>query len=448
MTTDLASLGQRLVRFGEKLGADEVEVYIEESKSRGVTLVGKVEAFGSSHFTGLGIRVVNGRRIGLSSTTSLNIREAEEAVRRAHSIAKVSEPIGDWVSFAKNTGKMSVEGVFDPALQKLPPETMSEAALEMVRMVREQSTGLSITRGGVLTGIRTVTIVNSHNQALERRESYASASISVTTGDGDAKGVSSESDVTRSWRDLDAVGVCHRASQRAVNAGKARPIPSGTIPVIWRNRLFAGVLSIMFGGTLSAEAVQRRRSPWADKIGSKIATDNLTLIDEGLLAGGIGTREFDDEGVAQRRVPLIEEGVLMGCFYDTLTADKDRVESTGNASRGYDSAPRPAPNNLSLTPGTASFDETVKETKNGLYLEELIGVWLSNPISGYLSATVANAMLIEKGELTRPVKGVLVSGNFFEILRGGVDLIGRDVDHAGNSYSPTVRVASMSVTTQ
>jgi PmbA protein len=78
----------------------------------------------------------------------------------------------------------------------------------------------------------------------------------------------------------------------------------------------------------------------------------------------------------------------------------------------------------------------------------MIGAWLSNPVSGYLSATVANGALIEKGELTRPVKGILVSGNFFDILIGGVDQMGRDTDNAGSSYSPTVRVANMSVTPQ
>lgn len=448
MTTELPTLGRRLVKRGERLGADEVEVYIEESASRSITLVGKVEALGSSRFTGLGIRVVVDKRIGLSSTTSLNPRETEQVVRRAYSIAKVSEPIEDWVSLAKSTGRETVEGVFDPKIQELPPEAISEAALEMLRTVREQDVSLLVTRGGVSTGIRTTTIVNSHNQALERRESYASASISISAGDGDGKGVSSESDATHSWGSLDVAGVCRRASERASAAAKARPIPSGTIPVIWRNKLFATVLMIMFGGTLSAESVQKRRSPWAGRVGSKIASDDLTLMDEGSMAGGIGTREFDDEGIPQRRVPLIEEGILRGYLYDTFTANKDHLKSTGNASRSYDSAPRPAPNNLFLKSGKASFEEIVEETKNGLYLQELIGVWLSNPISGYLSATVANGMLVEKGEQTRPVKGVLISGNFFDILQGGVDLIGGDANHAGNSYSPTVRVASMSVTPQ
>ena len=250
------------------------------------------------------------------------------------------------------------------------------------------------------------------------------------------------------WRDLNVEKISLEASERALTAKKARPIPSTSTPVIWRNRLFANVLAIMFGGTLSADAVQKKRSPWAGKIGSEIASASFTLRDEGSVAFGMGTRQFDDEGIPQRTVSLIEDGVLKDYFYDTFTANKEGRESTGNASRSYDSPPRPSPNNLHLSPGKASLSEILKETKEGIYLQELIGLWLSNPVSGYLGATVANGSLIEDGEIVRPIKGVLISGNFFDIIRNGMDLIGNDVDHSGGSYSPTVRVSSMSVTPQ
>jgi len=250
------------------------------------------------------------------------------------------------------------------------------------------------------------------------------------------------------WKDLNVQRISQEASERALTAKKARPISSTSIPIIWRNKLFANVLAIMFGGTLSADAVQKKRSPWAGKIGSEIASTSFTLRDEGSVAFGMGTREFDDEGVPQRTISLIEDGILKDYLYDTYTANKEGRESTGNASRSYDSPPRPSPNNLHLSSGTASFSEILKETKNGIYLQELIGLWLSNPVSGYLGATVANGSLIEDGEIARPIKGVLISGNFFDIIRNGMDLIGNDVDHSGGSYSSTVRVTSMSVTPQ
>lgn len=448
MKIDFSILSKRLIKLGEKLGAEEVEIYIDENSLKNITLVKGVESLGSSYVSGLGVRVVIGKKIGLCSTTSITPHETEQVVKRACSIAKVSKPNEDWVSLAMNSAKTNVHGVFDPEIQILSPESMSEAAVEMLRIVHGQGVGLLVTRGGVQTGISKTTITNNYGTSLERCESFASAYVSVSAGSAGSKGVGSESDESHSWKDLDIEGVCIDASSRALTAVKARSLLSGSIPIIWRNKLFANVLTIMFGGTLSADSIQKKRSPWAGKIGSEIASCDLNIVDEGLISCGMGTREFDDEGVPQKRVPLIEKGILKGYLYDTFTSNKDHVDSTGNASRSYDSTPRPAPNNLSLCLGTTELNEIIKDTKHGLYLQELIGLWLSNPVSGYLSATAANAMLIEDGEMTQPVKGVLVSGNFFEIIKSGIDTIGRDLDHAGSSYSPTVKVKSMSITPQ
>lgn len=449
MNPEAETLTAHLIREGEKLGADEVEIYVEEAALRGVVLVRGIESFISSRTSGLGIRVIDRKRVGLSSTTSLDQHEAEETLRRAHSIARISQPDREWVSLARKTGTNSAIGVFDPEVEELSPDALSDAAKEMLRTVHDRSSGLAVTRGNVSAGIRTTTIVNNHSRTLERKESFVSASVSVSAEEGSPKGTGSESTDSHAWRGLKISEACDLAAERALAAARAGSMPAGVVPVVWRNKLFASVLSIMFAGTLSAESVQRKRSPWAGRIGSRIASDSFTLIDEGLMPGGLGTRMFDDEGVPQKRLPLIEEGILKGFFYDTFAANKECVESTGNASRSYDGRPHPAPNNLTLTPGRMrGADEIIRETAHGLYLEELIGAWLSNPVSGYLSATIANGALIEKGELTRPVKGVLVSGNFFDILIRGVDQIGRDTDNAGSNYSPTVRVASMSVTPQ
>jgi PmbA protein len=449
VNTEAETLTAHLIREGEKLGADEVEVYIEETVLRGVVLARGIESFISSRTSGLGIRVIDRKRVGLSSTTSLDQHEAEATLRRAHSIARTSQPDRDWVSLARKTGTTSVLGVFDPEVEELSPDTLSDAAQEMLRTVRGRSSGLTVTRGNVSAGIRTTMIVNNHSRSLERKESFVSASVSVSAEESSPKGTGSESTDSHAWRGLKISGACDVAAERALAAARAGSIPAGVMSVVWRNKLFASVLSIMFAGTLSAESVQRKRSPWAGKLGSRIASNSFTLIDEGLMPRGLGTRMFDDEGVPQNRLPLIEEGILKGFFYDTFAANKEGVESTGNASRSYDGRPHPTPNNLFLAPGhMRDADEIIRETTNGLYLEELIGAWLSNPMSGYLSATVANGALIEKGELTRPVKGILVSGNFFDILIGGVDQIGRDTDNSGSNYSPTVKVANMSVTPQ
>lgn len=428
------------------MGVDEAEVYVISEEVKGLSFVDKVESAESYRSTGLGVRVILAKRVGLSATTSLTLREGEKAVRRAYSMAHAGEPIEDWVSLPVRCGKNYVPGVFDRETGHLAPETLTQTVLQMLKIVHSQGKNLSVTRGDASVGIEKTAIANSHGCNLEREESYASTYLSVKAEDGIKKGLCSESSQSHDWRKIDFVGLSEKAAERAFKAMEARQVPGGQMPVIWRNKLFASMLRIMFGGTLTAEAVQKRRSPWGERVGTMIAGQNVNLVDDGLLPNGMGTREFDDDGLPQRRTSLIDAGVLRGFLYDTFTGNKDRVESTGNASRSYGRAPAPAPNNLLLTPSKMSLDEMVKETKRGLYVEDVIGLWLSNAISGNLSATATNAYLIEEGVLTQPVKGMLISGSFFEILKKGIEFIGSDVEHEGDAYSPSVCVSGLTLT--
>ncbi len=446
MSIDTLPLASGLVKLAEKLGADEAEVYIVLEEEKGLSFVDKVESTESSFSTGLGVRIVADKRVGLSATTTLRRVEAEEVVRRAYSMACVSEPIEDWVSLPVKFGRASVQGIFDRETAQLAPETLAKTALEMLKTVHVQGNNLSVTRGEVSVGIEKTLVASSHGGELEREESFASAFVNVKAEEGAKKGLSSEASQAHDWSSIDFAGLSERASRRAYKAMEARQISSGDLPVLWRNKLFASIVRIMFGGTLTAEAVQKKRSPWRGKVGTAIADKGLSLMDDGLLPKGLGTREFDDEGFPQQRTALVDCGVLRGFLYDTFTGNKDHVKSTGNASRSYGRAPAPAPNNLTVTLGNESLDTMIGETKRGLYVEDVIGLWLSNPISGNLSATATNAYLIEDGALAQPVKGMLLSGNFFEILRNGIGTIGNDLDHDGDAYSPSVRVLGMTLT--
>ncbi|UCE44065.1 MAG: TldD/PmbA family protein, partial [Candidatus Bathyarchaeota archaeon] len=107
--------------------------------------------------------------------------------------------------------------------------------------------------------------------------------------------------------------------------------------------------------------------------------------------------------------------------------------------------PQPSPSNLILKPGETSPEEIIQETRKGIYIEETIGEWLSNPVSGNLNATVTHGYLIENGELAKPVKGVVISGNFYEILKDGIAIIGNDLRNSGQNYSPTVKLSQLTV---
>jgi PmbA protein len=315
----------------------------------------------------------------------------------------------------------------------------------MMDTVRNCNEQLTITRGEVTAEKVETAIANNYGNTALREETFATTNISVKAEENGAKGVSSENQQARSWSDLDCGLVAQIAADRARRVIHARTIKPGTMPIIWRNKLFASVLRIMFSRTLTADAIQKSRSPWRGKIGSRIASETFQLVDDGTRRNGLGTRLFDDEGTAHQRVQLVNNGVLQGYLYDSYTANRDHRKSTGNASREYHNLPTPTPNNLTLQPGTAQSEELFSDVKHGLYLIESIGAWLSNPISGDLSATATNAFLIEHGELTQPVKGVVVTGNFFDILQNRLELIANDTQNLGSTYAPSVKISEMTV---
>ncbi|MDH5780547.1 MAG: TldD/PmbA family protein, partial [Candidatus Bathyarchaeota archaeon] len=169
-------------------------------------------------------------------------------------------------------------------------------------------------------------------------------------------------------------------------------------------------------------------------------------VDDGILRGGWHTKPFDDEGHPTQRTPVINDGILKNYIYDTYTALKDNVQSTGNAQRSYYwMNPQPSPNNLILKTGETSPEEIIRGTKRGIYIEDTIGEWLSNPISGNLNATITHGYLVENGELAEPIKGVVVSGNFYEILKEGIEIIGNDLRNSAQNYSPTVKLAELTI---
>lgn len=442
---DVLSLCERGVKLGERLGASEVEAYGSLHSVRGVDFKDKIEATRSAVFAGLGIRLALGKSLGFYSSSQVTERGVEQAVKRALTVAKVTQPDPDWRSFPTTYGKATVTNIFDRNIEGVTVETLAEKAVAIMDHVHDVDERTTITRGSLGVSEERVAISNSYHSALERRGTYASASVTVTAEAAEKKGQSSEAGQRRTWREIEGLELARQASERALEMLDAKPIESGRTTVVWRNQVFADILDIMFGRTLSADAIQKQRSPWSGRVRETIAAEDVTVLDEGVKDAGMGTQEFDDEGYPQQNTPLIIRGVLANYLYDHYTAKKEGKASTGNASRSYRSIPTPTATNLTLKPGSAQLEDLIQDTKRGLYVVEVIGDWLSNPISGDLSATVTNGYLIDRGELTQAVKGVLVAANFFTLLRDEASRIADDIENSGSTYAPSVRMQNLTV---
>jgi PmbA protein len=451
--TEILPAAERAVRLAVNKGFDEAEAFATKITRRDITFRNTIEATRRSTIAGLSVRGIVGRRIGFFSTSSLEHSDIETAVDESLRIARANNEDPAWRSLPRKFGKASVQKIRDKNIEHATAKDLVDEVRLAISSVREVGS-TDITRGFLLTNVMSNAIANSHGCRLERKETFAALSLAVKAGTADKKGVSNEFSVTRLWKGLKTKQLAHAVAERAVKMVDAVQIPNGKLNTVWRNDAFSSIIDAMLTRTITADAIQKNRSPWTGKIGQNVASEGVTIVDEGRMEAGNGTRQFDDDGIPQTRTPVIEKGVLRGFLYDNYTASKESRLSTGNAHRdvgtfgsqpNYMRTPAPYPNNLVLEPGDATAEELIKETKHGLYVVETIGEWLSNPISGELSATLSSGFLIENGELTTAVKGVIIASNFFDILKGKMNLRANDLHSAGAVYAPTTQVNDMTV---
>jgi PmbA protein len=202
------------------------------------------------------------------------------------------------------------------------------------------------------------------------------------------------------------------------------------------------------GSMLSAEAVQRGRSLFADREGDEIANPLLRLADDGTAPDGLATSPFDGEGSPRRRVPLIEDGKLLTFLFDARTARKGGRETTASSVRSsYRTPPSVGTGNLVVEAGDRSMEELLAQAGDGLYVTDVVGLHSGvNPVSGTFSVG-ATGRLIEGGELGRPVREITIASDLVTMLRSvqGVGSDSRWVPFGGSVRAVPLLLGEMAV---
>jgi PmbA protein len=365
----------------------------------------------------------------------------EAAVSAAIECAKARPADPDLKGMPGPKPYRNVRGVYDERVVEMKLDQCMDIAAGMIEAAKEDK-GASVTFGKFQTVVSDIVILNSKGICVEDRETVVMGYADVIIKEGDKVSTAYDYDISRNVEiDMQAVG--RKAAQLARSSLQSAPVYEQTCDVLLGPHAFGDILESTFLSSINSESVQKGRSGLAGKIGQKIATDGLTIIDDGLLDAGLGTAKSDDEGVPSQSTTVLDDGVLKTFLYDTYTAGKENRESTGNAIRGsYSSPPQVGPRNIRFE---YPRSDVIKETDKGLYVNSLIGAHTANPISGDFSVECRNAFVVENGALTQPIKSMMISGNVFDLLKK-VDAMGRDDKAVGSIISPTVRVKDIRVT--
>jgi PmbA protein len=246
---------------------------------------------------------------------------------------------------------------------------------------------------------------------------------------------------------LDAAAIGAEAAERALGMIGASKPDSRTCPVILDPTVAASFIGFI-GGTLGADAVQRGRSPFASRLGEEVASDALVLADDGLDPQGLASAPVDGEGVARRRLGLIEGGRLQSFLHDTYTARRGKTDSKASAGRaGYRSGPSVSASNLVISAGEENLAALLAQAEGGIYVNDVAGLHSGvNPVSGSFSVG-ASGRTVTGGELGAPVREFTIASDLVAMLRAVVAAgsEARWVPFGGSVSTPPLLVSQMAI---
>ncbi len=431
-------LARKALRLAEKAGAQEAEIYYSANHSTGVNFKKDALENAKDRFSeGIGIRAIVNGAVGFASTNSA--RDLENAVQIAVAEARVRENDPDWVGLPSNGKYPAVSGIFDKKVEALELEECIGYAMDLVEGTKE-TPGTLPTSGGFTRGKSKQLILNTNGIEIEEESTAVSGFVDVITVNGYTS-TAYDFAVSRSL-DIDFHAIGKSASELALKSNGGIKIEPQKTDVIFHPFAFSDILEDAFAPSLDADNVQKGRSGLKDKLGEELAVSELCIYDDGLVEAGIDSSASDDEGVPSQSTTVIDKGVLETYLYDSYTAGKAGVKSTGNGSRSsYTSPPAVGLRNFIID---HPMMDVIADTDSGVFVNTIIGAHTANSISGDFSVEARNAFTIKDGALDKPVKSLMISGNAFELLKH-ITGAGFDVRKVGGIITPSIRVSDMSV---
>jgi PmbA protein len=438
----LVSLAERLLKAARAAGADTADAVAMRSVSQSVDVRdGAVEESQRAEGNDVGLRVMVGKKQAVVSTNDLSGDGVKALAERAVAMARVAPEdryagLADAALLAKSFPDLDLVDRDLPDTATL--EKIARRAEEAGRTVK----GVSKSGGASASaGIGGMVLLTSHGFSGAYLGSRHSVSMQAIAGEG--TGMETDYDFSSALHasDLDDPEKIGRtAGEKAVAKLNPRKVSTRKVPVVF-DWTIAGSIVGHLVSAINGSSIARKTSFLKDKMGERIFAPGINIIDDPLRKRGLRSRPFDGEGVAGRRMALIEDGVLKTWILDSATARELGLTTTGHAGRSASSTPSPSPTNLHLEPGKLSPEELIKDIDEGFYVTDLIGSG-ANMVTGDYSRG-ASGFWIEKGQRTYPVSEVTIAGHMSDIFRAATPA--NDLQFRYGTNAPTLRLEGLTI---
>lgn len=425
--------GEKIVARAHQLGADEAEVYVSESSSVGIEVVNKQpHTVNYQDRAGYGLRLLKDGRMGFASSNNFDISAVDDIIRRLigntgnHSPDEhntlpeslPSPPSDDLVSFDETVKYLPIEEKIKKAV------AIETAALETdhritqaawLQYADETTEYAIISSRGIKNQVR-CSEVSAFLLAVAAELNHSGQPDPETAQTGIAM------DTKARFDELIPQAVGQKAARYALRMLGAQGGHTGEMEAVFPPETSGSFIDLV-SRMVNADLVQKKKSIYTNKLGEMVASDIVTIIDDGRLKGGLASAEVDAEGVPTTTKEIVKNGRLTQLLYDSYTAHRDNTVSTGNADRNsYRSRPIIAPTNFYLQKGHISREKLIGDIDNGLYLTEVTGLHAAvDAVTGDFSIP-CKGILIRHGELSIPVSNITISGNFFDFFKNIVEI--------------------------
>ena len=427
---NLADIADKTVSLAEKSGATQAEVYAVHVKIASVYIDDDIPKIGSSMIeSGIGLKYIIGKRIGFTSSTLAQERPAD-VVERAKSLANSSSEDSKFVSLPdpkKVSG--SPDKFHDKETASADSELLMEKAMEVVKAAA--SSNVSVPNGCLRTSSIRYHINNSLGVNTGSKGTLIFGFFTAKSQDTGGVGEGVQRCWSREIGTIDFGKLGEKLQSQALSVLKAKAFKEkwdDAVAILTPSE-GAEMIYDLVASAVSGENVNKRSSPWADKMGEKVASDVLTIHDNGLSEKGLLSSVVDDEGVPTQNTTILEKGVLQSYLFDSYNANQLELPSTGNGIRRaprelagrFSMTPSCAGTTMEIKPGSKSVEDLIGEIKRGVYIEHF-AYPLVDPMTGAFSNEVRNARIIENGELGDPIKYALWIGNLFDSIKGDMQI--------------------------
>ncbi|MBS4219682.1 TldD/PmbA family protein [Bacillus sp. FJAT-49711] len=440
---------EMLMGNGLSHGFEDMEIYYEKSKRFACDVYkGELDHYETAEDGGLSFRGIFNGKMGYAYTEKFDLESISFLLERAKANAETIEEEEQDDIFS-GSDEYEEKDFYSEALDAVSIPDKINFLKEVEHKVSEFDPRIaSLNYCKLIEQSKERLLANSKGLVLHDRMNYLALVLSVVVKQEEETKSGFTVKITKDFSKLNPDEIAKEAAEEALSYLGEQSIPSKKYPIILRKDAAADLLNT-FTSVFSAEVAQKGRSLLKDKVGEKIAAENVKIVDDPFYDEGFSSRNFDGEGVASKVCNVVENGTLNTLLHNQKTAKKAGVESTGHAYKpSYKGTLVIAPSNFYITPSEKTYDELVESQNEAIIVTKLSGLHSgADTVSGDFSVA-ANGFYVKDGKVETPVKQMTIAGNFFDLLKN-IQEIGSDLYVSSSGIgSPSLLLKELSVTVE